>query len=748
MADAGSISFKLLGDTKQFRDSLSKAQGAMTKLKDSMMSVKGALAGVGLVAFGSKLVGLARTQIEAETKLAGAIKATGSAIDAEKIKAYAASLQKVTTFGDEATISSAALLTSFKLTEDQIMTLLPGIQDFAAATGRDLGMAAQLFGRLVASGEADLTRYGIALTDAEKALFKTGTQTERAALATELLSSRFGGMAQELAKTDFGKFDQAMNDLGDAGEELGKYLIPALARIAKFFTEIAKWAMRGLQVMATFTSEGITGMKRLAEEVRNGAWDDAPVGPQSTLAKKLSAGVADATTTGVKKGLKKAEAEFEFNIEVATGDFDLGFDFKDSGDLITGEVGGAKDKILDMSLLDFFNGAGKAADASMSLSEQLFFDADLAEKNAKLKQAIAEQEKRQHESLVDTIGGLLAPALGKMGGTLNALFKKDFVGAGMEFLGQAIAASDSAKELSEAFDGVVEAAAAIIDAFQPLWQLVAAFVNQISGMLNGLAGLFGGGSKKAIDEEVEARRKSAAAIRAEATSERSSKAMRSLFDQGVTVQQLIDKGYVDAAEQYSDWLQSQADDFAVDAASYALALESLPLPEFDPSMLENGFAGVSEAVEIASTRKEWTQGLDEATDAVDEIAALLGGGADTLKETTDAMNEQLTNVPQGLKVALLSFQNATADVATPAMSGTGAGPAPTTTQSLVEEAAGAAPPPIHVAGDIVVNGVTDSAAVVEQIVSESNYASVANAGPFAQSGSGGRSGFSIPGYRP
>lgn len=243
MPQVNTVTAVLRANAKQFTAAMETAKKSAAKLVTHLDALK-MQAGVTFAAMGlasKKVVDAARTQIEAETKLAAAIKATGQTINADTIKAYASALQEVTTVGDEVTIGAAATLASFQLTERQIKQLIPGIQDFAAATGRSMDTVTELIGRLVANGQADVSRYGIALSDVEKKTLKFGDANERAALTASLLQSRFGGAARALAKTDFGQIDQAMNAFGDAMEEIGKGAAKALAPIATAVKEASVW---------------------------------------------------------------------------------------------------------------------------------------------------------------------------------------------------------------------------------------------------------------------------------------------------------------------------------------------------------------------------------------------------------------------------------------------------------------------------------------------------------------------------
>ena len=120
MASLGTLAVNLVANSGKFRKGIGDAEKRLNKFSQS---AKRAVAGVGALAAGylsARAVGgaieSARTQIQAEQKLQAVLASTGGAagLTAEEIKAYAGELQKMTNFGDEATINAAAMLATFK----------------------------------------------------------------------------------------------------------------------------------------------------------------------------------------------------------------------------------------------------------------------------------------------------------------------------------------------------------------------------------------------------------------------------------------------------------------------------------------------------------------------------------------------------------------------------------------------------------------------------------------------------------
>jgi len=113
-------------------------------------------AGMATTAFGVATLAVAKGNIDAYrkqevagAKLTAAIKGTAQSIDQSRLEDLAKELQKVTTFGDEATIEMMALLTTFNLTQDQIEQLAPRIQNISAIMGTDMQSAAIAVGKAI-----------------------------------------------------------------------------------------------------------------------------------------------------------------------------------------------------------------------------------------------------------------------------------------------------------------------------------------------------------------------------------------------------------------------------------------------------------------------------------------------------------------------------------------------------------------------------------------------------------------------
>lgn len=205
-----------------------------------------------------------KIQEQAEAKLNAALKTTGeySEDTSAGLKAYASELQGVTTFGDETTISSMALLQQLAgLDKDGLKAVIPGMQDFAAAMGIDLQNAASLVGKTIGSTTNALARYGIEIDT-------TATKEEKVAQLTKAMNEKFGGTARAIADTATGSMEQLNNAIGDLKEQLGESVANGLQPFAKATTNIiekyAEWLKKSKDIKDIMKDIGANGTSSAA----------------------------------------------------------------------------------------------------------------------------------------------------------------------------------------------------------------------------------------------------------------------------------------------------------------------------------------------------------------------------------------------------------------------------------------------------------------------------------------------------
>ena len=189
---------------------------------------------------GARLIDSYEKQALAEQKLIATYKNRmgASKAAAQSTMELASALQKQGVIGDEVALSGAQALATYAKYPSTINTILPAMNNWLAAekgmsaTQEDAEAKAKILGKALNGNVGALGRLGIKLTEAQQEILKTGTEEQKAAVITDALNKKFGGMNQELANTDSGAIQQAKMTLGDMGEEIGKVLLPAVADLA------------------------------------------------------------------------------------------------------------------------------------------------------------------------------------------------------------------------------------------------------------------------------------------------------------------------------------------------------------------------------------------------------------------------------------------------------------------------------------------------------------------------------------
>jgi len=250
----GFVEFFLKSD--RFNAGAKTVVAMLGRMKNAMQAVAGIARNILFAGAGAAigLIKLAQKQIDAEAKLAAVIKATGGAagFTAKELIKQAAALQKLTTFGDDAIINGQAILATFKeIKGDIFKEAVEAMLDMSTVMDGDLKGAAVQLGKALNDpilGISALARVGVSFTEKQKESIKQFVAQNDVMSAQRLilkeLQSEFGGTAAAMAKTDIGKFRQAMNQMSDAGERFGKVLIRQLVLLIPHMEKLSRWVSK------------------------------------------------------------------------------------------------------------------------------------------------------------------------------------------------------------------------------------------------------------------------------------------------------------------------------------------------------------------------------------------------------------------------------------------------------------------------------------------------------------------------
>ena len=220
-----------------------KTAGSKIKSAGRTIATSVSVYGIAGIYAGSKLIEMSEKQAQAEQKLAEIYK-TRMGVGKQAVKStleLASAQQKAGVVGDEVQLAAAQQLATYAQYPSTVNTMLPALNNLLVqqkglnATQEDATGLANLFGKAMMGQTGALKRAGISFTEAQEEVLKYGTEEEKAAMIAEVVTQNVGNMNAEFAKTDAGKIQQAKNELGDMGEQIGAVLLPAVADLVSWF---------------------------------------------------------------------------------------------------------------------------------------------------------------------------------------------------------------------------------------------------------------------------------------------------------------------------------------------------------------------------------------------------------------------------------------------------------------------------------------------------------------------------------
>ena len=234
----GSLTYNVKTDVSGFEKGLKKIR---TELRNAAKEASAFAAEFSkkftlpIAALGAASAAAYAKQEAAQTRLAAELKASGeySRATLEHYQSIASGLQQLTVVGDESTLALMQIGVQMGVGARQMESFSKASIGVSRALGVDLNAA----GRLVAQGlqgqYASLSRYIPALKQAR-------TEQEKAALAAEYFARAYGTALGETS-TLSGAVLQAKNALGDAAEQIGKVIAPAIIKLANGIKAASEW---------------------------------------------------------------------------------------------------------------------------------------------------------------------------------------------------------------------------------------------------------------------------------------------------------------------------------------------------------------------------------------------------------------------------------------------------------------------------------------------------------------------------
>ena len=208
----------------------SSIKNSATELLSKVRLIKGSI--TTFISIFKNLSSAYEKQISAETRFETSIKNSSDATKKQikEIKDLTANYQKLGILGDEVQLTGLQELSTYVENAESIKKLLPVMNDMVAqqfgfnATTENAFTVATALGKVLNGNTDTLKRYGYFFDDTQKKILKYGTEEQRVAVLTNVVSSAVGGMNNAMLNTPTGRIVQLKNYFGDLKESLGELL--------------------------------------------------------------------------------------------------------------------------------------------------------------------------------------------------------------------------------------------------------------------------------------------------------------------------------------------------------------------------------------------------------------------------------------------------------------------------------------------------------------------------------------------
>lgn len=233
---------KLKGSVKELdKTKLNGVSGSFSSLMKSVTPI--ALITAGVLALRKAIGGSEQAynaQTVAERKLEAVMKNTMGARrqEIDSILALTAAQQKLGVIGDEVQLSGAQELATYLTRKDSLEKLIPVMNDMLAqqyglnASQEQAAQIAGMLGKVMDGQTGALSRYGYKFSQAQEKVLRFGTEVQRAAVLTDVVTSAVGGMNSALAATPEGRLKQQANNWGDMVERIGGVVVSIKAALS------------------------------------------------------------------------------------------------------------------------------------------------------------------------------------------------------------------------------------------------------------------------------------------------------------------------------------------------------------------------------------------------------------------------------------------------------------------------------------------------------------------------------------
>jgi hypothetical protein len=212
-------------------------------------------------------------QAVAEKKLETLMRNSMSATEGQVkgIKDLTAAQQKLGVIGDEVQLAGAQELSTYLTKTESLRQLIPAMNDMLAqqyglnASQEQAVTIAQMMGKVLDGQVGALSRYGYRFDEAQERVLKFGTEQQKVAMLSGILTKYVGGVNAALAATPEGKWKQHQNAMGDLRERVGALFVAIRGSLMPAFEAIGNFVQR----LTVFFEEHKQSIMAAAETVGN-----------------------------------------------------------------------------------------------------------------------------------------------------------------------------------------------------------------------------------------------------------------------------------------------------------------------------------------------------------------------------------------------------------------------------------------------------------------------------------------------
>lgn len=280
-ADFSAITTQANKASKSMRgmqSSVSRSCSLMTKAASGVKKVLGAigvaLSATALVNFGKEAAAAYDTKIQSEMRLATVMRNTMGASNAEiqSILDLTDAQQQLGVVDGDAQVAGAQELATYLKLTSSLQTLIPVMNDMAVqqygynVSAEKTVSIATMLGKTMDGQVSALSRYGYYFDKTQEKVLKYGTEAERAAMLTQVVSQSVGGMNASLASTPSGRMKQLNNALSDIKAQFGQAIrtigtvfLPVLNAVGSALAGIATIANKVAQTIANVFGGSVAG---------------------------------------------------------------------------------------------------------------------------------------------------------------------------------------------------------------------------------------------------------------------------------------------------------------------------------------------------------------------------------------------------------------------------------------------------------------------------------------------------------